>query len=128
MTEYEELYKHKNFKDIPQHVKDYVQTKVDYYKTIVAEKGSEAAAYVAAGALWAVCGIFFLLFGLIAAALAIGSALDSMALGFLIVAGIFLLIIIITALLFKPLFKKPIEKAVISSIYNTKDGKKYKNG
>lgn len=78
----------------------YINSTIEYYKLWgfkVAMKSTSMAAKVV---LVMVCLIMVFLFGSVAAALAIGVALDSIATGFLIVGGFFLVLLILI-LLFK---------------------------
>jgi hypothetical protein len=62
---------------------------------------------------------FFLLFGSIAAAIAIGHLVNSLALGFLIVAGAWLLLGILIWTAKNRLLRIPIMNAIIGSLFST---------
>ena len=77
--------------------KAYVDSTISYYKLWGFKVAMKSTTLVFKFVLIALCLLLFLLFASIAAALVIGEALESTAVGFLIVAGVYLLL---TALLF----------------------------
>ncbi len=77
--------------------KAYVDSTISYYKLWGFKVAMKSTTLVFKFVLIAICLVMVLVFASIAAALAIGVALENMALGFLIVAGFYVLV---TALLF----------------------------
>lgn len=75
----------------------YMDSTIAYYKLWGFKVAMKSTTMVLKFLLIAICVGFVLLFGSLAAAFAIGAALDSLALGFLIVAGFYL---VVTGLLF----------------------------
>ena len=99
------------------HVSEYVQTTVQLAKAKATKGASNAAAGAAIGVVAVVLGIFFLAFLFTALAWWLSSLLDSNALGFLCVAGLFLLLIILLFALRKKVIVPLIRNAIISAIY-----------
>jgi len=99
-------------------VKEYVDTRLDSVKLSVAEKTSAVLANVLAGMVVALVFVCFIFFGSIALALLLGSWLGAWWLGFLIVAGIYLLLGLITWLARGRLIRLPIMNAMIRQLFN----------
>lgn len=99
-------------------VKEYVDTRLDTVKLSVAEKTSAVLANVLAGMVVALVFVCFIFFGSIALALLLGSWLGAWWLGFLIVAGIYLLLGLITWLARGRLIRLPIMNAMIRQLFN----------
>jgi len=98
-------------------VKEYVQT---YYKLAVlnvTEKATSVVSAALAGFLIMFLGLFILLFSGLALAVWLGELLDNRALGYLIVALIFLLILIILFLLRRRIIFPGIKNAIIKKLY-----------
>ena len=92
---FEELKEHTE--DIQKQAKDYIENSVAYYKLWGFKVAMRSTTMMLKFALIAMALTMVLFFCSVAGALAIGKALDSYALGFLIVAGIYL---VFTELLF----------------------------
>jgi len=92
---FEELKEHTE--DIQKQAKEYLENSVAYYKLWGFKVAMQSTTMIVKFALIAVTLSMVLLFCSVAGAFAIGKALDSYALGFLIVGGIYLAI---TGLLF----------------------------
>ena len=99
-------------------VKEYVDIRLDSVKLSVAEKTSAVLANVLAGMVVALVFVCFIFFGSIALALLLGSWLGAWWLGFLIVAGIYLLLGLITWLARGRLIRLPIMNAMIRQLFN----------
>ncbi len=84
-------------------IKDYALKRVDLLKMEATEKGVVSAGIATVIALIALFFVFFLILLNIGVAFLIGNALDNYAYGFLIVAGFYLLLIGLLALLMKPI-------------------------
>ncbi|MBL7736968.1 MAG: phage holin family protein [Chitinophagaceae bacterium] len=98
-------------------VKEYVET---YYKLSVlniTEKATNVASAALSGILILFLGLFILLFSGLALAVWLGELLDSRSLGYLIVALIFLLILVILFLLRKRIVFPGIKNAIIKKLY-----------
>jgi cytochrome c biogenesis protein CcdA len=92
---FEELKEHT--KDIQKQAKDYIENSVAYYKLWGFKVAMKSTTMILKFVLIAIALMMVLLFCSIAGAYAIGKVLDSYALGFLVVGGIYL---VITGLLF----------------------------
>ncbi len=99
-------------------VKEYVDTRLDAVKLSVAEKVSALLANLLAGMVVVLVFLCFVFFGSIALALLLGSWLGAWWLGFLIVAGIYLLLGLITWLARGRLIRIPIMNAMIRQLFN----------
>jgi hypothetical protein len=96
---------------------DYLQT---YYKLKVlnaADKATSITASTVASLVVVFLGIFVLLFSGIALAIWLGHLLNSWALGYLVVAGLYLLVIIIIVALRKRLVFPMIRNSLIKKFY-----------
>ena len=99
------------------HVSEYVQTTVQLAKAKATKGASNAAASAAIGIVTVVLGLFFLAFLFTALAWWLSSLLNSAALGFLCVAGLFLFLIILIFALRKKVIVPKIRNAIINAIY-----------
>jgi protein-S-isoprenylcysteine O-methyltransferase Ste14 len=106
---------------LKEHVSEYVQTTVNLAKAKATKGASNAAAGAAIGVLTVVLGLFFLAFLFTALAWWLASLLNSAALGFLCVAGLFLLLIVLVFALRKKVIVPLIRNAIISAVYDKKD-------
>ena len=109
-----------NAQSLKTHVGEYVSTYIELAKAKVTQGASNAASAVTVllGALF--LGLFFFLFVFLGLAWWIGAALDSPAAGYFIVAGLFLLIIIILFALRKKYIAPLIRNAIIRIVYEQK--------
>lgn len=106
---------------LKEHVSEYVQTTVQLAKVKATKGASNAAAGAVIGITALVLGLFFLAFLFTALAWWLGDLLNSPALGFLCVAGFFLLLIILVFTLRKKVIVPMIRNAIISAVYDKKD-------
>ena len=97
------------------HTREYLDTKLTIIKLTAVDKGSSAVSAAAVYIGLAVISLFFLIFLSVGAALAISSALESSYAGFLIVAGIYLLLGILLYVMQDKWVKTPIVNAMIKS-------------
>lgn len=102
-------------------VKEYVNTRIASVKLSVAEKSSALVANLVAGMLVAAVFLFFLIFAGIALALVLGEWTGKMWAGFLIVAGIYLLIGIIVWIAREKIIRLPVMNALIKQFFSTDD-------
>lgn len=86
-----------NIDQIQDETKAYIESSITYYKLWGFKVAMKSTIVIFKFVLIGLCSLMVLLFGSVAAALAIGSALENNILGFLIVAGIYL---VLTLLLF----------------------------
>jgi len=102
---------------LTKNIRDYADT---YYKLTII-KATDKATGIAAGALAGFSvlffGVFVILFLGVALAIWLGDLVNSQALGYLIVAGIFLLIIIILVMMRKKIVFPMIRNLIIRKLY-----------
>jgi len=111
------------FTDTINLLKQYVSDRITLVKLQSIEKISTLAASIASGVTLAVLGLFFLIFFSITLGFLFASWLDSNTAGFGIVAGIYLLLIIIIVVFGKKIFGNLITKKIIQNSFKKKDGK-----
>ncbi len=80
-----------NVEDIQENAKAYIESNIAYYKLWGFKVAMKSTTLIFKFLLIAICLMIFLLFISVAGAIAIGNALDSYILGFLAVAGIYLI-------------------------------------
>ncbi|MEI6948453.1 phage holin family protein [Paraflavisolibacter sp. H34] len=106
-----------NLSQLNTHVRQYVKTYLELAKAKATKGASNAVAGIAIGVTTLLFAFFALFFASFALGWWIGSLLNSMALGFLIVAGIYLLLIGLIIMLRKKVIVPMIRNAIISKIY-----------
>ena len=99
-------------------VKEYVNTRLAQLKLSFAEKTSKVAAIMIAVVMSALVFFLFLVLICIAAAVAIGQWLENFWLGFLVVAGVVLLVGFILWGFKDWLIRRPIMNALIKAIFD----------
>ena len=107
--------------EIPGHIKDFIKTKIAYFKLVAIDSGASAASALILGIGLFFFGIFFIIFLSIAGAIGIGYLVNNMALGFLIVALLYLLLAVLLFVMRKTLITKPITSALINTFANDTD-------
>lgn len=100
----------KDFKDkkLLDQLKEYVTTRLELFRIDFIEKSSAVISTLITGLIISVFSLFILIFSSIGLALFLGTLVSSTSGGFFIVAGIFLLIVIILALGRKVFFETPL--------------------
>ncbi|MFL5748858.1 MAG: phage holin family protein [Niastella sp.] len=98
------------------HVKEYINTRVELTKLQIAEKSSLVVSQVIAVTIVALFFLLFLIFGSIAGAWALSNWIGKPYSGFLIVAGIYLLLGIIVWAARGRLLRFPILNAIIRQL------------
>ncbi len=101
---------------VQEETRAYIESTFDYYKLWGFKIAMKSTTMAVKGALVVLCITMVLLFGSVAAALAIGNALASNALGFLTVGGIYLLILLVLLILKDKIVEGPILRK-FSEIY-----------
>lgn len=112
---------HHNLKESAQRLKtnvtEYVHTYVELTKAKATQTASTAASGAAIGVAALFLGIFFLFFLFSGVAFWVGDLINSRAGGFLIVAGFFLLLVVLVFALRKNVIVPAIRNAIISKVY-----------
>ncbi len=97
-----------NVNQIQEETKAYLESSAAYYKLWGFKVAMKSASTIIKFSLVAICLSMVLLFGSIAGAIALGYALDNFAYGFLIVSGIYLLIMLALFLLKDKIVEGPV--------------------
>ena len=111
----------KKVEELTDHVKDYITTKVEITKLRLAEKTSLTIGNIIAAVVVAVLFLFVILFGSIAGAWALSDWIGKNYAGFLIVAGIYLLVAIIVWFARGKLIRFPVMNAIIKMLHKKDD-------
>jgi hypothetical protein len=104
--------------ELADNLKEYVNTRIEKAKLRAAEKTSHIVAHAVAAVIVTVVVLFFIVFASIALSLLLGEWIGKEWAGFLIVAGIYLLIAIIVWLTRKQLIQVPIMNSLIRQIFS----------
>jgi uncharacterized membrane protein YagU involved in acid resistance len=113
---FEELKEHT--KDIQNEAQAYIENSIAYYKLWGFKVAMKSTTMVLTFALIAISLTMVLFFCSIAGAFAIGKALDSYALGFLIIAGIYLVISLFIFLIKDKIIERPILEKFSEIFFN----------
>jgi len=113
---FEELKEHTE--DIQKQAKEYIENSVAYYKLRGFKVAMKSTTMILKFALIAMCLTMVLLFCSMAAAFAIGEALSSYALGFLIIGGIYLVITVLLFLVKDKIVEGPILEKFSEIFFN----------
>lgn len=110
------------FGDTIDMLKQYAGDRITLIKLQSIEKIATISAAIASGVMLALLGLFFLIFGSITLGFFLSGLLDSNTAGFGIVAGIYLLLIIIIVVFGKKIFGNMVTKKIIQNSFKKKDG------
>lgn len=119
--ESEDIWQTEKLKTVPNHIKEYTKTRIDLFIAKTVKEIATTTADIALGAALGFMGIIVLTFLSISAALAIGEALGKFYLGFLIVAGFYVLVSVIMFSMKQQLLVNPILSAIISKAYPNRE-------
>jgi hypothetical protein len=117
----------KKVEELTDHVKDYITTKVEITKLRLAEKTSLTIGNIIAAVVVAVLFLFVILFGSIAGAWALSDWIGKNYVGFLIVAGFYLLVAIIVWFTRNRLIRFPVMNAIIKMLHKKDDDEPQKD-
>jgi hypothetical protein len=117
----------KKVEELTDHVKDYITTKVEITKLRLAEKTSLTIGNIIAAVVVAVLFLFVILFGSIAGAWALSDWIGKNYVGFLIVAGFYLLVAIIVWFTRNRLIRFPVMNAIIKMLHKKDDDEQQKD-
>ena len=107
--------------ELAEHVKEYINNRMDSVKLSAAEKSSKLAATVIASVVVAMFFISFLFFASTALAFVFSKLTGSLSWGFLIVAGIYLLLGALVWLLKDRILQLPIMNAMLQQLFTEED-------
>ncbi len=105
------------FKDLKIIILDYFEAKIDLYKIGAYEKVAKVSAVLISSFIIAMLCFFLLLFLSISAGFFFAQLLHSNALGFLIIFGIYLILLLILIIFRKKLLEKYIANKVIEQLF-----------
>jgi hypothetical protein len=104
--------------DIQNQAQAYFETSVSYYKLWGFKVAMKSTTMILKFALILLCFSMVLLFGSVAAALSIGNYFDSYAIGFLSVAGLYLIVTLLLFLIKDKVVEGPILKKFSEIFFN----------
>ena len=107
--------------EIPDHIKDYIETRIAILKLTAAEKIGGAASSAALGGTLAFFGILFIVFASCGLALWLGECFNNLYQGFLAVGGIYLLLCVLIFFARKAMFINPITNSIIKKMTGNED-------
>ncbi len=111
----------KKVEELTDHVKEYVNNRISSVKLDLAEKSSRLLALLIAGAIALLVLSCFILFGSIALAYALAKWTGEFYWGFLIVAGLYLLVGIIVWFTKDRLLQLPIMNAMLKQLFKDEE-------
>ena len=107
-----------NIEDIQANTKAYVESSIAYYKLLGFKVAVKSTTLILKFVLISMCIIFVLLFLSVAAALAIGKSMDSYVVGFLIVAGVYLVLTLLLLMIKNKIVEGPIFEKFSDIFFN----------
>jgi hypothetical protein len=110
-----------SIEELAEDARDYINTRIEVIKLNTAEKASLVVAKLVAGIAVAVVFIFFLFFAGMAAAYALSLWTGEAWSGFLIVAGLYMLLGLIVWSAKEKLIRIPVMNAIISQLFKEKE-------
>jgi hypothetical protein len=99
-------------------IREYIETRIDIIKLETADSGSSAVSSLVSFALIGLIGLVMLIILSVGFSIAIGYLIDNQAGGFLIMAGVYLLTILLLYSNRENWIRKPIINSIIKNIYN----------
>lgn len=98
--------------------KEFGTAQAEYFKLHASEQVGKAAGSLAGVVITAAASVLVVLFASVAGALWLGGLMHSMALGFLAMAGVYLLVLVVFLLFAGKALKRSITLNVINSLYH----------
>jgi len=102
---------------LSEHVLDYLDTRRDLFMLSLIEKGLSVSSSIISTAVWGFFGIMVLLFLGLGSAIYLGILLNYLALGYFLVAGIFLIIAGLTIALVRSYVRQLLTQSVLKLIH-----------
>ena len=102
--------------ELSAHIIEYLDTRWDLFVLQLTEKGMNAVSGIVSGLLMALFGSIILIFLSIGAAISIGEALDNPAAGYFIMAGVFLLLLILLTIFARNYIRTAVSSSILESI------------
>lgn len=107
--------------DLTESITDYLETSYKLAVLNVTDKATTVVASVMASLVVLFLGLFVILFGGIALGVWLGELLDNAALGYLLVAALFLLIILVVVAMRKRIVFPMLRNKIINKLYEQDD-------
>jgi ABC-type multidrug transport system fused ATPase/permease subunit len=107
-----------NVEDIQENAKAYIENNIAYYKLWGFKVAMKSTTLILKFVLIAICLMIVLLFISVAGALAIGESLNSYVLGFLTVAGIYMILVFLLFLIKDKIVEGPILQKFSEIFFN----------
>ena len=107
-----------NVEDIQENAKAYLESSISYYKLWGFKVAMKSTTMILKFFLISICLMIFLLFISIAGAIALGQMMDSYPIGFLIVAGIYLVLALLLFLVKDKIVEGPILEKFSEIFFN----------
>ncbi len=104
--------------DLTGHIREYIETRIDIVKLDAADTISSAASSMAAWVLVSILGLMMLMLVSIGGAIAIGALINNYAGGCFIMAGLYLIIMLIVYYNRETWVRIPVLNSIIKNIYN----------
>jgi hypothetical protein len=99
-------------------IRDYIETRIDIIKLEAADTGSSAVSSLASFLLIGIIGLVMLIILSVGLSIGIGYLLENQAAGFLIMAGVYLVTMIILYSNRENWIRKPLINSIIKNIYH----------
>lgn len=107
-----------NIEDIQENAKAYVESSIAYYKLWGFKVAMKSTTLILKFILIAICMMIVLLFLSIAAALAVGELMDSYVIGFLIIAGVYMILALLLFMVKDKIVEGPILEKFSEIFFN----------
>ena len=107
--------------DLADTTKEYINTRVESLKLTVAERASVMIANMVTGMVVAFVFLLFIIFGSIALSFGLGEWIGKTWAGFLIVAGLYLLIGLVVWTAREKIIRLPVMNALIKQLFQNED-------
>ena len=102
--------------DLTAHIIEYLDTRWDLFLLQITEKGMNAVTGVVSGFLLVLFGFITIIFASIGAAISIGRWLDNPAAGYYIMAGVFIILLILATAFARTYIRNVVSNSILESI------------
>lgn len=98
--------------------KAYWEAQKDYYALVASERGAKLSADLIGGTVLCACAAFVMLFLSLGAAIWLGKVVEDVALGFVMVGGIYLLLSVVLIIVWRSRYRDDTIVRIVNSLYN----------
>jgi len=102
--------------ELSSHIIEYLDTRWDLFLLQLTEKGMNAISGLVSGLLLVLFGSIILIFASIGAAISIGEALESPAAGYFIMAGVFVVLLVLAIVFARNYIRSAVSTTILESI------------